>query len=123
MDNYNLEVKERFGNTEAFKEYEARSENYTEEDFSNAGKGMDAIFRKFSECKAEGNGPHSEKTQALVKELQKYITDNFYTCTDKILGGLGVMYIFDERFTKNIDKHGEGTAEFASSAIDIYCSK
>ena len=36
------------------------------------------------------------------------------------LAGLGKMYIADERFKKNIDKHGEGTAEFASEAIANY---
>jgi hypothetical protein len=27
------------------------------------------------------------------------------------------MYVADERFRKNIDKYGEGTAEFAAEAI------
>jgi hypothetical protein len=30
------------------------------------------------------------------------------------------MYVADERFCKNIDKHGEGTAEFVSEAIEKY---
>ena len=46
-----------------------------------------------------------------------------YTCTDEILAGLGKMYIADERFKKNIDKYGEGTAEFAAGAIAMYCQK
>lgn len=33
------------------------------------------------------------------------------------------MYVCDERFKKNIDKHTDGTAEFVSNAIKIYCSK
>ena len=37
------------------------------------------------------------------------------------LAGLGKMYITDERFKKNIDKYGEGTAEFASNAIEVFC--
>ncbi|MBQ3513974.1 MAG: TipAS antibiotic-recognition domain-containing protein [Lachnospiraceae bacterium] len=32
------------------------------------------------------------------------------------------MYINDERFTKNIDQNGKGTAEFMSKAIDYYCN-
>ena len=36
------------------------------------------------------------------------------------LAGIGKMYACDERFKKNIDKYGEGTAEFAAGAIEIY---
>ena len=45
------------------------------------------------------------------------------TCTNEILAGLGKMYIADERFKKNIDKYGEGTAEFASESVKIYTCK
>ena len=64
--------------------------------------------------------PDSAEAQMLVKELQNFITQNFYTCTDEILAGLGNMYVADERFKKNIDKYGEGIAEFASEGIRIY---
>ena len=59
----------------------------------------------------------SVEAQALVAKLQAHITANFYACTDEILAGLGKMYACDERFKKNIDKSGEGTAEYASEAI------
>ena len=50
-------------------------------------------------------------------------TENYYTCTDEILAGLGKMYVADERFKKNIDKYGEGTAEFTANAIAVYTKK
>ena len=56
-----------------------------------------------------------------VEKLQRCITDNFYTCTNEILAGLGQMYVADERFKNNIDKHGEGTAEYVSQCIKSYC--
>lgn len=61
------------------------------------------------------------ESQALVAKLHAHITENYYTCTDEILAGLGKMYIADERFKKNIDKYGEGTAEFAFEAIAAFC--
>ena len=61
------------------------------------------------------------EAQALVTKLQAHITANYYTCTDEILAGLGKMYVADERFKKNIDKYGDGTAEFAAAAIEAYC--
>ena len=63
----------------------------------------------------------STEAQALVTKLQTHITENYYNCTDEILAGVGKMYVADERFKKNIDKYGEGTAEFASKAISIRC--
>ena len=67
--------------------------------------------------------PNALEVQSLVGKLQKYITQNYYTCTNEILVGLGKMYVADERFEKNINKCGEGTAEFAADAIEVYCRK
>ena len=79
-----------------------------------------AIFAEFAALKNDGFAPNSPKMQSLVVKLQDFITRNYYTCTDEILTGLGKMYACDERFKKNIDKYGAGTAEFASEAIAIY---
>ena len=65
----------------------------------------------------------SAEAQALVVKLQAHITENYYTCTDEILAGLGKIYVADERFKKNIDKYGEGTAEFASESIALFCQE
>ena len=62
--------------------------------------------------------------QEKVAALQSYINENFYTCSNDILKGLGEMYVCDDRFKKNIDRvSGEGTAEFVREAIFIYCDK
>ena len=79
-----------------------------------------AIFAEFAACKDSGVSADSVEAQALVAKLQEHITANYYTCTDEILAGLGKMYVADERFKKNIDKYGEGTAEFVAGAIDIF---
>jgi hypothetical protein len=82
-----------------------------------------SIFAEFAVCRVSGASADSNEAQALIAKLQAYITANYYTCTDEILAGLGKMYIADERFKKNIDKHGEGTAEFAADAIAVYCQE
>ena len=82
-----------------------------------------AIMAKFAYCLQNGHTADSSEAQALVTQLQTYITANYYTCTDEILAGLGKMYVADDRFKKNIDKYGEGTAEFAATAIEAYCGK
>ena len=120
MTNYETEARSRWGDTDAYHEHEQKTKNYTKEKWAEANDGMMAIFAEFAECKASGASADSTKAQALVAKLQAHITANYYTCTDEILAGLGKMYVADERFKKNIDKYGEGTAEFAADAIVAY---
>ena len=123
MRNYETEARSRWGNTDAYREHEQKTENYTKEKWVEANDGMMAIFAEFAVCKQSGAGADSNEAQELAAKLQAHITANYYTCTDEILAGLGKMYVSDERFKKNIDKYGEGTAEFASAAIEVYCRK
>ena len=117
MKNYETEARSRFGDTAAYREHEQKTKNYTKEKWTEANAGLMAIFAEFAECKDSGASADSAEAQALVSKLQAHITANYYTCTDEILAGLGKMYACDERFKKNIDKYGEGTAEFAAEAI------
>ena len=119
-DNHSNEVSFRWGNTNAYREHEQKTKNYTKEKWSEANDGLMAIFAEFAACKDSGASADSAEAQALVAKLQAHISANYYTCTDEILAGLGKMYVADERFKKNIDKRGEGTAEFASEAIAKY---
>ena len=121
--NYEIEARSRWGNTDAYREHEQKTKSYTKEKWSEANDGLMAIFAEFAACKASGASADSSIARALVVKLQAHITKNYYTCTDEILAGLGQMYVSDERFKKNIDKYGEGTAEFAAEAIAVYCQK
>ena len=121
--NYNTEACERYGGTAAYREHEQKTKNYTKEKWAEANAGLMAIFAEFAACKESGASADSAEAQALVAKLQAHITANYYTCTDEILAGLGKMYVADERFKKNIDKYGEGTAEFAAEGIRIYVEK
>ena len=120
MKNYETEARSRWGNTVAYREHEQKTKNYTKEKWTEANDGLMAIFAEFSVVKANGVSADSAEAQALVTKLQAHITENYYTCTDEILSGLGKMYVADERFKNNIDKCGEGTAEFAADAISGY---
>lgn len=120
MKNYQAEVRSRYGNTDAYREHEQKTKNYTKEKWADANDGLMAIFAKFAACKDSGMSADSTEVQSLVAKLQAHITVNYYTCTDEILAGLGKMYVCDERFKKNIDKYGDGTAEFVAEAIEIF---
>lgn len=122
LKEYEAEAKEKWGNTFSFSEYEAKSEERSDEENSFIASAMMEIFEEFR--KISDKSPKSAEAVELVKKLQNFITENYYNCTDDILFGLGQMYIMDERFTENIDKAGgTGTAEFVSKAICAYCGK
>ncbi len=87
---YADEVRERWGDTEAYRESERRTANYSQSDWDALYDGMDAIMAGFAELKADGASP-------------------------------GQMYVADERFTKNIDKHCDGTATYIGECINSYC--
>ena len=120
MKNYETETRERYGNTAAYREHEQKTKNYTKEKWAEINDGLMAIFAEFAALMNNRFDANSPDVQSLVVKLQDFITQNYYTCTDEILAGLGKMYACDERFKKNIDKYGEGTAEFASEGIRIY---
>ena len=119
LEQYAAEAKERWGNTDAYREYEKKS---GKGGMDAAGAEMMEIFARMGKIREKD--PAAPEAQALVAELQKFITDHYYTCTREILQGLGEMYSADERFAQNIDNAGgTGTADFATRAIRIFCGK
>ena len=120
IENYKAEAKKKWSDTEAYREYETKSADYTEEKEQTLAKGLMEIFKEFGQ-QAE-KSPADVDVQRLVKKLQDYITANYYTCTKNILSGLGQMYAAGGEMTENIDAAGgKGTAEFAAKAIAEYC--
>ena len=117
-----VEVKEKWGDTEAYAEFSKKTLGLSSERFREINAGLDAVMGEFSECMMNGERSDSPIAQAIVAKLQSYITENYYTCTNEILLGLGKMYTEDERFRRNIDSHAEGTAAFICSAIGFYCA-
>lgn len=118
---YAAEVKERWGDTSAYAESESKTSGYDDAQWEALNGEGAAILQEFGECR--GMNPDEAEAQALVRKWQDFITANFYNCTDEILSCLGLMYIGDERFTKNIDQYGEGTAQFMAAAIEAHCRK
>ena len=123
FDNSKLqqEAKEKWGQTQAYKEYAEK--HYTRQAQNDLAAEMDQIMAEFARCMKKGERVDSVEAQSLVKTLQDHITGHYYKCTDAILAGLGQMYVADERFRSNIDKHADGTAAFICQAIQTYCCK
>ena len=122
MDEYAREAKQQWGKSDAYKEFEEKTKDWTEDTAAGIADRMMAIFGEFGQIMSNGTEPNHEDAQALVQKLRSFITDNMYNCTPQILSGLGKMYTADGRFAENIDKAGgAGCADFAGKAIEVYC--
>ena len=122
LDEYAAQAKASWGHTEAYREYEKKSQGRSSEENCTIAEQMMLIFADFGAIKQES--PASESAQTLVRRLQEFITAHYYTCTDEILSGLGQMYAAGGEMTENIDRAGgKGTAAFAKEAILVYCNK
>ena len=122
IDEYAERAKASWGTTDAYKEYEQKSAGRTEETQQKLNVEMMSIFAEFGKIK--DMAPDCEEAVALARKLQDHITEHYYTCTDKILLGLGAMYAGGGDLTTNIDKvGGEGTAVFACEAIKAMIAK
>ena len=120
LEEYTAQAKAKWGKTEAYKEFQQKTAGQTPAQMQDDGDALMDIFAQIDAIRH--TSPASEEAQGLVAKLQGFITDHYYTCTKQILLGLGQMYIAGDSMTENIDKAGgEGTAEFAHQAIEIYC--
>lgn len=116
LDTWREQARKEWGSTEAWKEYETKSEGRSREKEQRLDLEMAEIFRRFGGIR--DSRPDSDTAEALVRELQAYITKNYYTCTDEILRSLALMYAAGGEMTENIDSFGgKGTAVFVSKAV------
>lgn len=121
IEHYKAEAKAKWGKTQAYQDYTQKSAAQSEDEQKEIAN---QLLGKFSELGSLRHLPPATKdVQRKISVLQKFITDNYYVCTNEILNGLGQMYVSDERFKKTIDRAGgDGTAEFVHQAISVYCS-
>ena len=122
LDEYAARAKEAWGETPAYREFEQKAKGRTDTETRELNRQMLAIFADFGAIRDQD--PAGEEAQGLVRRLQDFITAHYYKCTGRILSGLGQMYAAGREMTENIDRAGgNGTAEFASRAIRIYCAE
>lgn len=99
-EEYAKEAKEKWGDTAAYKESAEKTADYSADRWEQINSVMNDKIAEFADCKRKGFAPDSKQAQALAKNWQDFITENYYTCTKEILASLGQMYVADQRFKK-----------------------
>lgn len=120
IDDYAAQAKAAWSKTDAWKEFEARGKSAA--DNQRSGEALMTLIASFG--KRRDIDPGCDEAQQMVKQLQAFITEHFYTCTVPVLRGLADMYDGGGDFTRNIDKAGgQGTAAFIAKAMRMYCER
>lgn len=115
---YEQEARARWGD-EAVDKANAKVANMTKDEQKAMSEAMNAIYRKLATLRH--GSPESDEAQAAIKEWYDFLNNmdmGDYSLDD--FKRLGQMYVDDERFTKNIDKFGDGLARFMRDAMAIY---
>ena len=120
LEEYAAQAKKTWGATPEYKEYEQRHAGKPLAEIKQTGDGLMALLAEFGPMK-DGD-PASADARTLARRVQDYITEHYYTCTNRIFAQLGRMYGSGGALTENIDKAGgPGTAAFASEVIRRFC--
>jgi DNA-binding transcriptional MerR regulator len=114
---YQQEAEERWGDTDAYRQSVARTARYTKQDWQTLNQQADVINQRLLALMAAGTAPESAAAIDIAEAHRAHITKWFYDCSKAVHVGLGEMYVADPRFKKNIDKAGEGLAEYLAAAI------
>lgn len=110
------EARERWGDTEAYRESRRRGSSYTKKDWLEIRAEHEEISAKLAVLLQSGAAPESEEARAAAEEHRRHISCWFYDCGYEIHLGLTEMYIADERFRANYDSLAEGLSEFIRDA-------
>jgi DNA-binding transcriptional MerR regulator len=111
------EAEERWGESDAYRESQRRSRQYTKEDWLQIQRGMDEVHQQLISLLANGESASGEAAQAAAEAHRQQISRWFYPCSHEMHLNLAEMYVSDPRFTKTYEDMAEGLARFLADAI------
>lgn len=123
QEQYEQEVQERWGKTEAYRISKKRTARYQKEDWARIQKAAGENLAELVACHAAGVAVEDPRMMAVCDTARAQISEFYYPCSLEIFAGLGQMYVADERFTAFYNQQADGLAEYYSRAIAHYCDQ
>jgi len=114
---YEEEAQARWGETDAYKQSAQRTARYGKAEWQAIKAESEGIYRSFVALMGAGVPAEDARAMDVAEQHRMHISNWFYDCPVQMHAGLGQMYVTDLRFQENIDKHGEGLAEYMAVAI------
>ena len=122
-DQYEEEVQERWGETDAYQESKRRTSSYTKEDWVRIKAEGEDVEARFAAAMQAGVPADSERAMDLAEEHRQQISRNFYDCPPEMHAGLGRMYVEDERFAAHYEQRAAGLAQYVSDAVQANAAR
>lgn len=116
MERYTDEARERWGDTEAFRQSEERVKKMGKEGLRKVLAESGALTEEIAQSMNEGEDPTGERVQALIARHYEGLRA-FYEPDLEIYRGLAEVYIVDDRFKANYENVAPGLAQFMHDAM------
>jgi hypothetical protein len=117
VNEYEQETKERWGDTDAYRQSTSRTSKYTKDDFAAAKVDQEAATELFVTAFGNSYSVTSPQAQAAVVAHRAAISKWFYECSVEMQKNLALMYIKDHRFKAYYDGRVRGLAKYVHDAI------
>jgi DNA-binding transcriptional MerR regulator len=111
------EVRERWGDTDAYAQSHARTSRYSKQDWTEVKAEVEDVERRFAEALAAGLSPDDPAVTAIAEDHRQHISRRFYDCSREMHSGLADMYVADERFAAHYDRRAAGLAQYVHDAV------
>lgn len=118
---YEVEAKERWGNTDAYRISRERTARYSKEDWESINQVQMQNLQDLARLYQTGVPYDHPEVLEVVDRNRRFISESFYPCSLEVFSGLGQMYVSDERFTAYYDRITPGLAAYYNNAIQHYC--
>lgn len=115
-DQYADEVKERWGDTDAYKESARRTKKYSKDDWARYKSEADALNQSMATLMDRGLSADDPAVLEVVEKMRQMIDTWFYPCPRAMHASLGEMYVQDERFAAYYEQIRPGMAKFMRDA-------
>lgn len=114
---YEAEVQERWGDTDAYKESARRTKQYTKADWQRFKDESEEIGNDIARLMDDGVPPTDPRAMDAVERHRLQIDAWFYPCSREMHAELGKMYVTDERFRRTYEAVRPGMAQYVCDAI------
>ena len=117
LNKYEDQAIEKYGQEtiEESKKRQSGKEDIVAEKFNS-------VFRSMAEYRNNNINIEEKEVQSKVEELYNYMNEYAFDCSVEVFSYIGKGYSQNPEFKSNIDKFGEGVAEYTSKAIEKYCN-
>ncbi|SFF65243.1 MerR family transcriptional regulator [Blastococcus tunisiensis] len=120
---YDAEVRERWGETDAYAQSTRRTAAYSKDDWVRITAEMEDLGNRWVAVMRSGAAPDSAEAMDVAEDNRQHISRSFYECSPEMHAGLGRMYVEDERFAATYEAMAPGLARYVSTAVQANAAR